>query len=105
MPGFLLHAGASVQCAHGGIAQPVDVEPRVIIDGQPVVTQPTVYLIAGCTLPPNAGGPCVAAEWLSAATRVFADGLPVLLQDSRSICAPPGTPLKVSETQVRVKGT
>lgn len=105
MPGFLLHLGATVQCAHGGIAQPTVVEPRVVIGGQPVVTQPSIYVVAGCALPPPSGGPCVTAQWVSAATRVFADGLPVLLQDSQAICAPTGTPLLVALTQVRVRGT
>lgn len=104
MPGFLLHIGASVQCAHGGIAQPAVVEPRVLVVGQPIVTQPSVYMVAGCALPPPANGPCVTAQWVSAATRVFAEGLPVLLQDSQAICAPTGTPLLVAVTQVRVKG-
>lgn len=107
MPGFLLHLGATVLCAHGGQAQPTAPNPRVRAGGQPIVTQPAPYVVAGCTLPPPiaANGPCVTAQWIVAAVRVRASGQPVLLQDSQAICAPTGTPLNNVMTQVRVKGT
>jgi hypothetical protein len=105
MPGFLLHAGATVLCAHAGQAQPTSPNPRVKVGGQPVVTQAAPYTVAGC--PFNISGapsPCVTASWVTAALRVRAGGLPVLLQDSQSVCAPNGTPLNIVMTQVRVKG-
>lgn len=105
MPGFLLHVGATVMCAHAGQAQPSVPNPRVRVGGQPVVTQPNPYTVAGC--PFNVSGapsPCVTAQWLMAATRVRAGGQPVLLQDSQAICTPNGTPLNIVTTQVRVKG-
>jgi hypothetical protein len=107
MPGFLLHTGATVLCAHAGQAQPTVPNPRVKVGGQPIVTLPTVYTIAGCTLPPPpaANGPCVTAQFMMGATRVTAGGQPVLLQDSQAICTPTGTPLNIVVTQVRVKGT
>ena len=105
MPGYLLHVGATVLCAHGGQAQPTVPNPRVRVGGQPIVTQPMPYVVAGCTLPPPAGGPCVTAQWVVGAVRVTANGQPVLLQDSQAICAPTGTPLNVLVTQVRVRGT
>ena len=107
MSGYILHQGATVLCMHGGQAQPTAPNPRVKVGGQPVVTQPTVYTIAGCTLPPPtaANGPCVTASWITAATRVKVGGMPVLLQDSQAICAPTGTGLNVVVTQVRVKAT
>ena len=40
MPGFLLHVGATVLCAHGGQAQPTVPNPRVTVSGQPIVTLP-----------------------------------------------------------------
>lgn len=106
MPGFLLHVGAVVQCAHGGMAQPTLPNPRVKVMGQPIVTQPAPYTIAGCAFPPPpaGNGPCVTAQWIVGATRVRASGAPVLLQDSQAICTPTGTPLVVNTTQVRVKG-
>ncbi|MDQ3743676.1 MAG: hypothetical protein M3444_04775 [Acidobacteriota bacterium] len=107
MPGFLLHMGATVLCAHGGQAQPTVPNPRVKVGGQMVVTLPTVYTVAGCAMPPppSGNGPCVTAQFLMGATRVMAGGQPVLLQDSQAICTPTGTPLNIVVTQVRVKGT
>ena len=106
MPGFLLHWGAGVQCAHGGQAQPVMPNPRVKVMGQPIVTLDSPYIVGGCQFPPPpaGNGPCVSAQWLSGAVRVFSMGRPVLLQDSQAICSPTGTPLIVSAVQSRVKG-
>ncbi len=106
MPGYLLHVGAVVQCAHGGMAQPTVPNPRVKVMGQPIVLQPTPWVVAGCTFPPPpvANGPCVTAQWLFGAMRVKSMGMPVLLQGSQAICAPTGTPVIISVTQVRVKG-
>ena len=106
MPGFLLHVGAIVQCAHGGAAQPTIPNPRVKVMGQPIVNQPGPYVIAGCTFPPPpaANGPCLTANWVMGALRVKSMGMPVLLMDSQAICVPTGTPLIIMSTQVRVKG-
>ena len=106
MPGYLLHVGATVLCAHGGQAQPTVPNLRVKVMGQPVTTQTSPYAITGCAnpVPPANTGPCVIAQWVSAATRVKVMGQPVLLQDSQAICTPPGTPLTAILTQVRVKG-
>jgi len=107
MPGTILHVGATVQCAHAGAAQPTAPNPRVTLSGQPIVTQVCSYAITGCTLPPpSAGnGPCVTAQWTTAATKVTASGQPVLLLDSQAICAPTGTPLVVLSTQTKVSAT
>lgn len=106
MPGFLLHLGATVLCSHAGQAQPTAPNPRVTVSGQPVVTIATPYVVAGCAMPPppSGNGPCVSAQFVTAATRVTALGQPVLLQDSQSICVPTGTPLLPLVTQVRVTG-
>jgi uncharacterized Zn-binding protein involved in type VI secretion len=105
MPGFLLHVGATVLCAHGGQAQASMPSPRVRVGGQPIVTQPSPHTIAGC--PFNVSGspvPCVTAQWVTGAVRVRSMGTPVLLQDSQAVCAPNGTPVSIVATQVRVKG-
>ena len=106
MPGYLLHVGATVQCMHAGQAQPTVPSPRVKVSGQPIVTQPGPYAVAGCTFPPPpaGNGPCATAQWVTAATRVKASGMPVLLQDSQAVCTPTGTGLTVVMTQMRVKG-
>lgn len=105
MPGFLLHEGATVLCAHTGEARPLVTTPNVRVGGQPAVVQSAIYAVSRCTLPSSAGGPCATAQWLSAATRVRAGGVPVLLEDSQAICAPTGTPLTVVSTQTRVRAT
>ncbi len=53
----------------------------------------------------GAPSPCVTAQWVTGATRVLANGMPVLLMDSQAICAPNGTPLMIVATQTRVIGT
>ncbi len=106
MPGFLLHVGATVLCAHGGQAQATVPNPRVMVSGQPIVTNAAPYVVAGC--PFNVSGspvPCVTANWVTAATRITSNGLPVLLLDSQAVCVPNGTPLIISVTQVRAQGT
>lgn len=105
MPGFLLHMGATVLCTHGGQAVPMAPSLRVRVGGQPIVTQPNPYTVAGCPFVPPANGPCVTAQWVVGALRVRAEGMPVLLQDSMAVCTPTGTPLNVVMTQVRVKGS
>lgn len=105
MPGFLLHVGATVLCSHAGQAQPTVPNPRVTVSGQPTVTMTAPYVVAGCTLPPTAAnGPCVTAQWVTAATRITSNGQPLLLFDSQAICAPTGTPLMIVLTQTRVTG-
>jgi hypothetical protein len=106
MPGFLVHLGATVLCAHGGQAQPTAPNPRVLVSGQPVATQPPPYVVAGCPFVPPAGnGPCMTGQWVVAATRVLVGGVPAVLQDSTAVCVPTGTPLTVVVTQLRAKGT
>ena len=105
MPGFVLHAGATVLCMHGGQAQPVLPSLRVRVGGQPATTLPGPYVVAGCPFVPPAPGPCVTAQWVTSATRVRSTGMPLLLQDSVAVCAPTGTGVNVLLTQFRVKAT
>jgi len=105
MPGFLLHVGATVKCVHTGQATPTEPNPRVLVSGQQTVKLGLPWAVAGCTLPPNAGGPCATAMFVSAATRVFSGPQPLLLLDSRANCIPTGTPLLVMATQTRVTAT
>lgn len=106
MPGFLLHVGATILCAHGGQAQATAPSMRVRVAGQPAVVQSSPHSIAGC--PFNVSGspvPCVTASWVTGATRVMSQGIPVLLMDSQATCAPNGTPVTITTTQTRVRGT
>jgi uncharacterized Zn-binding protein involved in type VI secretion len=107
MPGPILHLGATVLCSHAGQATPVAPSPRVLVSGQPIVTISSAYVVAGCAMPPPiaGNGPCVTAQFITSALRVTSMGLPVLLQDSQSICVPTGTPLIPTVVQTRVIGT
>ncbi len=102
MPGLMLHVGATVLCAHAGQAQPTAPNPRVTLSGQPSVLLTAPYVVAGCPLPPVAGGPCVSAQWITGTLRVTSNGQPLLIQTSQAICAPTGTPLLPLVTQTRV---
>jgi hypothetical protein len=105
MPGFLLHVGATVLCSHAGQAQPTAPNPRVLVNGQPIVTMTAPYAVAGC--PFNVSGapsPCITAQWVTGATRILSNGAPVLLFDSQAVCTPNATPLMITVTQTRVTG-
>ena len=104
MPGPILHLGAQVFCSHAGTAIPTVTSPRVTVSGQPVVTMPAPWVVAGCPLPAPPG-PCLTAVFLTAATRVTSMGMPVLLMDSIALCAPPPTPLVPVVCQTRAVGT
>jgi len=104
MPGYLLHQGATVLCMHAGQAQATVPNPRVKVSGNPTVQQPNPWTVAGCPfVVGNTSMPCVIAQWVSAATRVRAGGMPLLLQDSQAVCTPNGTGVNVVVTQMRVK--
>ena len=107
MPGPIIHLGATIMCTHAGQATPTASFPRVLVSGQPVITQPTPYVVAGCTLPPPsaANGPCVTGQWLSGSVRVLAGALPLVLMDSQSLCAPTSTPMVATVVQPRVIAT
>jgi hypothetical protein len=106
MPGFLVHVGATVMCAHGGQAQPTVPQPRVMVSGQPVVTLAGPYVVAGCAFPPppSGNGPCLTGEFVDGTTRVLAMGLPIVVNASQAVCVSTGTPLIVAVTQPRVSG-
>ena len=106
MPGFILHQGAIVQCAHGGMVVPTVPNPRVTVMGMPIITAAWPWTVAGCPFPPPpvGNGPCLVAQWLppSATMRVTSMGMPLLVQTSQAICTPTGTPVIVGQTQTRV---
>jgi hypothetical protein len=106
MPGFLLHVGATVLCAHGGQAQPTAPNPRVTVNGTPTVTMTAPHAVAGCPMVTSgAPTPCVTAQWMMGATRVTSNGQPLLLFDSQAVCVPNGTPVTIVATQTRVTAT
>ena len=107
MPGFVLHVGATVLCAHAGQATPTVPSPRVSVSGQPATTLSSTYIVAGCAMPPPpaGNGPCVTAQWLTGTTRVTSSGTPLLVMSGASLCTPTATPLMPTVTQTRVTAT
>jgi hypothetical protein len=105
MPGLVVHFGATVNCMHGGLAQPLTLSPRVLVSGQMVVTMATPYDVISCGLATTSTPPCATAQWITGATRVLASGSPVIIQTSQALCAPTGQGLKVVTTQTRVTAT
>jgi hypothetical protein len=101
--GHVLTRTAEIRCAHGGEAQPVGSNARVLVSGQPVMVLADTYAVTGCPLPPDQGtGPCRSGQFTTGTSRVWVLGQPVLTQDSTSICSPTGTPLQIVMTQQRV---
>jgi hypothetical protein len=102
MPGFILHQGAVVLCAHGGQAMPTVPSPSVTVMGMSVTTFGAPWVVAGCPFVPPNPGPCVTAQWITSSLRVTCNGQPLLLLDSQALCIPTGTPLLIASTQTRV---
>jgi hypothetical protein len=105
MPGFLLHAGATVLCSHAGQATPVVPNPRVLVSGQPTALLPDPWLIAGCPGIPPAIPTCVSGQWIIGSTRVLSNGMPLVIAGGTGIGVPPGTPLLPVVMQTRVNAT
>ena len=102
----VLTIGSVVLCAHGGRATATGIAMRIRIEGQPALVQAPL-VVAGCANPPppSGTGPCVTAQFVTAATRVRSMGLPLLTDWGPSICTPTGTPLSVAVVQPRVSAS
>ena len=105
MPGFLLHVGATVMCAHAGQAMPTVPNPRVLVSGQPTALIAAPWVVAGCPFVFPAPGPCVTAQWVVGSVRVLSNGQPLVIQRGVAICAPTATPLVPVVMQTRVIAT
>jgi hypothetical protein len=106
MPGPILHVGAVVTCAHGGMAIPTAPSPSVMVSGMPIATIAAPYAVAGCAFVPIAGnGPCVTGVWAVGALQVMSHGQPVAILSGVSTCVPTGTPLLPVSAQTFVVAT
>ena len=102
MAGTLVQQGATVLCSHGGQATPTTPNPRVTPVRAAAVSLAAPWTVAGCPLPPNAGGPCVTAMWTAGTVRVRSSGQPLVVRTGTATCVPTGVPVQVVVTQVRV---
>jgi hypothetical protein len=107
MPGYILHAGADVKCAHpGGQAAPDTPSTRVRVSGQAIVTRDVSYTITGCSHQVSGSpSPCTKGTWTSGAQKVRSNGKAVVLTTSSSTSIPNASPLNPSRSQTRVKAT
>jgi hypothetical protein len=68
-------------------------------------------LVAGClfTVPTNKPQPCVTTRWIAGATRVVANGVPLLINPCVALCLSaeqiPGGPPIITGSQTRVIAT
>ena len=94
MAGTLVQQGATVLCSHGGQAQPTAPNPRVTPGRAPAVSPAAPWTVAGCPLPPNAGGPCVTAMWTAGTVRVRSSWASRSSSPTgTATCVPTGVPL------------
>jgi hypothetical protein len=100
--GHLVQQGATVICGHAGQAKPNATNARVKLAGQAAVSLTAPWQVSGCSLPPNAGGPCASAQWTAGTVRVTSQGQPLVIQGGSATCVPTGVPLTVTVAQMRV---
>jgi hypothetical protein len=106
MPGPILHMGAVVTCAHGGMAGPTAPSPNVLVSGMPIATIAAPWQIAGCAFVPPAGnGPCVTGMWIMGSVFVTSNGAPVAILSGVSTCVPTATPMLPLSAQTFVIAT
>lgn len=108
---MIIEKTATMMCPHAGQVQAVASITRVTMGGLAPLAKDDTCTIAGCpfTLPPGTPSPCVEIQWLTATTRVKAEGKALLIDSSSGLCkagtgAPQGSP-NVVVTQQRVSAT
>lgn len=108
MPGYILDAGATISCPHGGQVAVMPRATRVKLSGKPPLLVDDTATVAAC--PFNVSGapsPCLSVRWMMPALRAKVESSPVLLSSSVGLCtnaasAPQGTAL-VTGFQTRVQ--
>lgn len=88
MPGLVLHAGAVLTCSHGGQVKIVPAQVRAEVSGTPICTVADVFTVVGC--PGVMGVVCTTVTWQNTASRVTANGVPVLVQAPPPLGPVPG---------------
>jgi hypothetical protein len=105
----ILTTTSTVTCPHAGQAQLITSNTEAKVEDAPMLLQTDMHSVIGCTFAP--GGvytPCVTIRWVSGATQIQIQGVPVLLQNSVGLClnaaqAPQGVALVV-QVQTQAKG-
>ena len=101
---FILTTKATGTCSHAADARPTTGNPRVKIDGAPVLTIASQFAVQGC---PNVVGtspfPCAIGTFPAGSARIRVMKLPVLLDTSQPVVLPTGVTLTITSPQQRVK--
>jgi len=110
MPGPALHTGTTATCPHGGSLNIIAASARVLLGGMPAAVLTDQGLVAGCVFTVGTKPqPCVTTRWLVAATRVIANGQPLLINPCSALCFSadqiPGGPPVIAGSQTRVIAT
>ena len=109
MAGFTLTTAAVMICPHGGTVTGIPSNPRITIEGAPVLVWTDTFVIAGCpfTLPGPTPSPCVTVRWIVPDTRSQVNSSFTLSQGSTGLClsaaqVPQGTVIVLStQTQLQ----
>ena len=105
----LLTTASTVICPHAGMATLSTSNSKAIVGGAPVLLLTDLHVIAGCIFAPGGvPSPCLTIRWVTGASQVNIDNIPVLLQTSVGLClnafqAPQGTAIVV-QTQTQAMG-
>jgi hypothetical protein len=108
MASAVLTTATVASCPHGGQASFSAGQRAVLADSAPVLVVTDTATIAGCPfVVGTVASPCLTVQWSAPATKVTADGAPVLLESSVGLClsgasAPQGT-LQISSVQSRAR--
>lgn len=97
MAAYILDAGATITCPHGGRVTVAPRATRVALGGKPPLLVDDTAVVAAC--PFTVSGvlsPCLSVRWVMPAARVTVDSSAVLLSSSIALCvnaasAPQGT--------------
>jgi len=104
---YILDAGTTITCPHGGRVTVAPRATRVSLAGKPPLLVDDTAVIAACPFVAGAPSPCLSVRWVMPATRVTVESSPVLLSSSIALClnvanAPQGTAL-LTGFQTRVQ--
>ena len=99
--GWIIDVGAVLRCPHGGAAAPSTPSARVLVEGRPVVSADSAYLVTAC-MRADAAPPCTSGRWIAGAARVLVGGVPVAVDTGASATEPSGLPMQVVVVQHRV---
>ena len=79
---------------------------RVTVGGQAIILTPVLYSVVGCPFTTESPKPCAQIQFATGATRVMAEGVPVLLGNATGMAIGP-LPVqgqgRIRATQVRVQ--